>query len=63
MTPRMAVSLTVLIIQKRDELILKINGKKKYLVAGSGPDQHTMLRAEAFNEGLDEAMRLVREIL
>lgn len=63
MTPRVGVSLLVIILQKRDELILKINGKKRYVVDGSKPDEHVMLRAEAFNEGLDEAMRIVREVL
>lgn len=63
MTPRVGVSLLVLILQKRDELILKINAKKKYIVEGSKPEEHAMLRAESYNEGLDEAQRIIREVL
>lgn len=62
-TPKVGVSLLLIVMKKRDELILRISAKKKYMVEGSKPEEHAMLRAESYNEGLDEAMRIVREIL
>jgi hypothetical protein len=62
-TPKTAVSLLMVIIKRRDELLIKINAKKKYFVEGGKPEEHVMLRAESYNEGLEDAMRIVREEL
>lgn len=54
-------SLTELTQARRDEIVTRINGKKRFVVTQEEPQG--AVRAEGYNAGLDDAIKIVMELI